>query len=711
MRPSARRVVAAVTTLASAVAVAGATQLSAMPAYAEPATGSAGLFTPITPARAYDSREATRGKGKPLGPGEVRRVLLAGVAGVPAAGVAAVVANVTAVTPTASGYLTVWPAGSTRPPTSNVSFAAAQTVPNLVTVPLGADGSVDVYNHAGSTHLVVDVTGFYATTDGPAGSRFTAVAPQRLLDTRDGTGSSATPVAGGERRDVVIAGRGGVPAGSTAVTVNVTVTNPTASGFLTVTPAGESSAVSSLNFIAGQTVANLAVVKLSGDGRLSAFNHSGAVDVIFDVVGYYSAQGARLHTFAPQRRLDTRGRPLGAREARTLRTSPGARAAIANVTVTGPTAPGFLTVYPADQPRPATSSLNFRARQTVANLVTVGVDATGALAIYNSAGSTDVVVDLVGEFHDDGSSPAPPPAPSPSPSPSPPAPSPAPSPSAAPPPPAPAPTTDVQPAFPIRAAFYYPWYTSTPRSRFRPTPTPYDVEDPAFLAHQVKVMRYAGMNAGIAHWGMNYLEDQRFPKLLRAADGTAFRWSIQYEPEGRTDGTQPTVAKIRGDLQYIKSKYGADRNFLRVGGKPVIFVWTEASDGCAMAQRWRDANATVGFYVVLKRFTGYLSCAAQPNSWHQYAPAHRASDVRPHAYSISPGFYSLWESTPRLGRDINAFATAVQQMVASRANWQLVTTFNEWGEGTAIESAYEWRSASGSGAYVDTLHRYLGTTR
>jgi hypothetical protein len=342
-------------------------------------------------------------------------------------------------------------------------------------------------------------------------------------------------------------------------------------------------------------------------------------------------------------------------------------------------------------------TIHYRALEVVPNLVTVGVDGSGGFKIVNGGDRTGVIVDVFGEFHLDGSAPygvAPPQtSPSPAPSSQPPA------------------GGDVQPAFPIRAAFYYPWYTTTPRSRFHPTSNPYNVEDPAFLAYQVKVMRYAGMNAAIAHWGMNYLEDQRFPALLRAADGTAFRWSIQYQPEGATDGSQPTVAKIRADLNTIKTKYGADRSYLRVGGKPVVFVWTDASDGCAMVQRWRDANSTVGMYVVLKRFTGFLSCPAQPNSWHQYAPAGRIADVKPYAFSISPGFYSTAEASPRLGRDVTAFGTAVQQMVASRAQWQLVTTFNEWGEGTAIESASEWRSASGSGAYVDTLHRYLGGTR
>jgi hypothetical protein len=43
-------------------------------------------------------------------------------------------------------------------------------------------------------------------------------------------------------------------------------------------------------------------------------------------------------------------------------------------------------------------------------------------------------------------------------------------------------------------------------------------------------------------------------------------------------------------------------------------------------------------------------------------------------------------------------------MIGSGAPFQLITTFNEWGEGTSAESATEWQSASGYGAFLDALH-------
>ena len=83
--------------------------------------------------------------------------------------------NVTAVSPTSTGYLTVYPAGTTRPTISNVNFPAGAVVPNMVTVALGAGGGVQIYNAVGSTHVLADVVGYYADATGPAGSRFTSI--------------------------------------------------------------------------------------------------------------------------------------------------------------------------------------------------------------------------------------------------------------------------------------------------------------------------------------------------------------------------------------------------------------------------------------------------------------------------------------------------------------------------------------------------------
>ena len=262
-------------------------------------------------------------------------------------------------------------------------------------------------------------------------------------------------------------------------------------------------------------------------------------------------------------------------------------------------------------------------------------------------------------------------------------------------------------SFPIRAAFYYPWFPNAwkqgsiyPYTNFSPSAGTYDGGDPAVISQQIAAMQYGGIQAGISSWwGQGHHTDVRFPALLAGAAGTGFKWTIYYEAESLGD---PSVSQITSDLTYLRDNYANDPSYLRINGKFVVFVYADGGDGCGMADRWKKAN-TVGAYVVLKVFSGYLNCASQPDSWHQYAPSKATDGQGAYSYAISPGFWKVGES-PRLNRDLNRWAQNVQSMNASGAAWQLVVSFNEWGEGTAIESAKEWSSSSGYGAYLDVLH-------
>jgi hypothetical protein len=276
-----------------------------------------------------------------------------------------------------------------------------------------------------------------------------------------------------------------------------------------------------------------------------------------------------------------------------------------------------------------------------------------------------------------------------------------------------APPSSYQPSFPINAAFYYPWFPEAwkqqgydPFTNYHPSRGFYDSSDPATIAAHIHDMQWAGMDAGIASWwGQGSRTDGRIGALLQAAATTSFRWSLYYELEGTTD---PTVTQIRSDLSYIKAHYTGSPAFLRVGGKPVVFVYAGPNDACGMADRWVQAN-TVGFYVVLKVFPGFSACASQPNSWHQYAPAKDYDAQSGFSVSISPGFWKKGD-TVRLARDMTRWRSDVASYAAATPRFRLVTTFNEWGEGTAVESAQEWASASGEGTYLDALHAALGST-
>lgn len=270
----------------------------------------------------------------------------------------------------------------------------------------------------------------------------------------------------------------------------------------------------------------------------------------------------------------------------------------------------------------------------------------------------------------------------------------------------------------VRAAFYYGWFPSgfnIPGTRYHPSAGHYSTQDLATVQRQVGQMRYAGMQAGIASWWgpetvpdpyrdwQASITDRSLRVGLKAAEGTPFTWGIYYEDEAAAN---PSVSQLRADLDYVKSRYTGHPNFLYRNGKPVVFVWPGGGDTCEMVHRWEQAAPD--FFVVHKRFNGWENCRYVPDSWHQYAPALRDASMPGYSYSVSPGFWQYNEGSPRLSRDPGAFDAAVGRMRASGAPWQLVTTFNEWGEGTAVEPASEWQSGSGHGQYLDILRRHYG---
>jgi hypothetical protein len=267
-----------------------------------------------------------------------------------------------------------------------------------------------------------------------------------------------------------------------------------------------------------------------------------------------------------------------------------------------------------------------------------------------------------------------------------------------------------QPSFPLRAAFYYPWYPESWRqrgyahfTRYTPTLGFYDSANPNVIRRHVRAMLWGGIRAGISSWwGRGHRTDARLSTLMTvsAQMKARFWWSLYYEPEGQGD---PSSSRIHDDLVSIKTRFGARPNYLRVGKRFVVFVYSDPNDGCDMVRRWKEAN-TVGAYLVMRVFNGYRSCTIQPDAWHQYAPATPTQGFPPDSFSISPEFSRVDEPAPRLQRDLTRWRASIRQMIDSHARFQLITTFNEWGEGTAVESAQAWQSASGFGAFLDTLH-------
>ncbi|MER5760209.1 hypothetical protein [Streptomyces sp. NPDC002082] len=374
-------------------------------------------FTAYGPTRLLDTRNAIGGGAAKVPAYQSVRVKVAGNGEIPA-GVTAVALNVTVTNARSGGHVIAFASGRERPDTSNLNFAPGQTVPNLVIVPVGKDGFVELYNGGwDSIDLIADVTGYFSRTQA---SGYTPSAPVRIVDTREGLGR------GGKRGQV--AGQGSFkiqfPRGLyTAVAFNVTVTNPRDAGHLTAYPSDQPApTTSNLNFLGGQTIANSVIVPVAADGSVTIRNGSWQpTDVVVDLVGNYStdSSGSLMTLDEPGRAVDTRapnpGRPVPARGYYAFPFSPdvpGVSGYVLNTTVTNTRGAGFLSVAPdpnsvADYEngtnvwpeRPVSSTLNWTKAATVPNLAQAGSGTNGIVDFWNQGWEpTDLIVDIFGYY-------------------------------------------------------------------------------------------------------------------------------------------------------------------------------------------------------------------------------------------------------------------------------------------------------------------------
>ena len=379
-------------------------------------TTDPGGYVAVPAARIVDSRTGVGGLSGPQVSSTVT-VQVTGVGPVPATDVKAVAVNVAAVAPTSSGYLSVYPAGQSAPTASTLNVAKGRTVANLSVVPVSPDGRIAIRIHLGTgatTHVLVDIAGYVlAGTTGHPGE-ITPLTPARVLDTRSGLGAPKGARRGGSHTTVTIGGRTGVPAtGVDSVLLNLTATATTSSGYVAVHAAGTAATgTSSLNFARGQTVANLVVARVSPGGAIRLdVGTSGTVQLVADVVGYATAGGPSADgTFGsvePTRVVDTRwggGAPLPGGSVVEVglvddggHPVAGLSSAVLTVTVTKPTAGGYVSVFAGGAGIPPTSNVNIAAGGTVANLVLAPVSADGTVDLYlATSGTAHLIVDITG---------------------------------------------------------------------------------------------------------------------------------------------------------------------------------------------------------------------------------------------------------------------------------------------------------------------------
>ena len=391
-----------------------------------------------------------------LAGGTSENVTATGIDGIPS-NATAVVINVTALNMTTSGYFSIYPEGSTPAVISSLNWTKnSGVVTNLVTVPVNtSNGEITVANGASSNvNFVVDIEGYYAAPGSTPAGLYNAVTPTRLADSRCSESPLPTGITSsycstipsangklatlglGQIENVTVTGVGGIPSsGVSAVVLNLTAIEPTSSGYLTAFPTGATKAeVSTVNFNKGETTPSRVIVKVGSNGQISIYNFSGNTNFAVDVSGYYTdgssstQSGSLFNPVTPARILDTRcsqsSLPVGITSSycaslpsanATLPAIAGgksiavqvtgidsipssATAVVGNLTATGGTGGGYLTIYNATT-APTTSDVNFSAGSTDANMVISELSSSGSLNIANGGGqSVNALFDVSGWF-------------------------------------------------------------------------------------------------------------------------------------------------------------------------------------------------------------------------------------------------------------------------------------------------------------------------
>ncbi|MFW2332622.1 MAG: hypothetical protein ACN4IE_02435, partial [Ilumatobacter sp.] len=180
---------------------------------------------------------------------------------------------------------TVFPCGADQPLASSVNYDGNDVVSNTMLAKIGDDGKVCIYTLV-ETDLIADVNGFVPVDGSPD-----PLVPARLLETRigektvDGQFQAEGRAAAGSTTELLVAGRGGVPADASTVVLNIASILPPSPGFLTVFPCGEDQPLaSSVNYDGADVISNSVIAKIGEDGKVCIYTLV-ETDIIADVNG------------------------------------------------------------------------------------------------------------------------------------------------------------------------------------------------------------------------------------------------------------------------------------------------------------------------------------------------------------------------------------------------------------------------------------------
>lgn len=273
--------------------------------------------------------------------------------------------------------------------------------------------------------------------------------------------------------------------------------------------------------------------------------------------------------------------------------------------------------------------------------------------------------------------------------------------------------------FPIRAAFYFPWYPEnwnqfgyTPFTRYTPTLGYYDQHEPDIFAQHLAWATYANLDAlifvwrgladgtGISATTFNSLPDssqlgtdEKLPHMLDQCLQHGIKTCILYEIEGYAN---PTQGQIEYEFAYLTT-YFAHPAYLRVDGRPVVFVYNNTNTDNATALKYYDAtNSLADVYLMMGTQSEVQTTTPLMDGYWGY---HRENfaDIG-NTYSICPGFWRVDDEEPVTTRDLSRWHDDIADLVASGEEWHLIISFNEWGEGSGFEPTDEYGTD-----YLDAL--------
>jgi hypothetical protein len=367
-------------------------------------------FTPVTPCRVADTRNAAGPFGGPLvAAGTARNFVVPNSAcGIPS-GAGAYSLNVAVVPKKKLGYVTVWPTGQTQPEVATLTSVDGRIRSNAAIVAAGASGGISVFA-TDDVDVILDINGYFDVTSTAGASAFYPLTPCRIADTRNATAPLGGPMlsAGSTRSFPIPQSTCKVPANATAYSLNFAAVPKGPLGYLTAWPTGQPQpVVASLNAVTGTVTANAVIVPSGAAGAVDVYA-TNDTDLVIDINGYFAAPasgGLSLYAMTPCRVLDSRN-PQGAPPlssatsvnvtASSCGVPAAAQAFVFNASVVPPGPFGYLTLWPAGEPQPLAATLNAVDGAITSNMAIVPTT-NGSITAYPS-NPTYLILDIFGFF-------------------------------------------------------------------------------------------------------------------------------------------------------------------------------------------------------------------------------------------------------------------------------------------------------------------------